>query len=85
MTQKLENGGNTAIIYTSTVAPIINYASVIWASNATKSVLSKLDTIQRITAQAIIGGFKTVALHTIEFEANLQSVQKRFHRHELRI
>ena len=66
------------------MAPVIDYASVIWAPNATKSAISKLDAIQKIAAQAIIGGFRTVAFHTAESEASLQSVQERFHRHELR-
>ncbi len=63
---------------------MIDYASVIWASNATKSALSKLDAIQKIAAQAIIEGFRTVALHTAESVANLQSMQEKFHRHEIR-
>ncbi len=63
---------------------MIDYASVIWAPNATKSALSKRDAIQKIAAQAIIGGFRTVALHTAESKANPQSVQERFHCHELK-
>ncbi len=64
----------TRQLYTSTVAPFVDYASVIWAPNATKSALSRLDAIQKIAAPAIIEGFRTVALHTAESEANLQSV-----------
>ena len=67
------------------MAPVVDYASIIWAPNTTKSALSKLDTIQQIAAQAIIGGFKTVVLHTAESEANLQNVQERVHQHKLRI
>lgn len=50
---------------------IMDYASVISAPNSIKNALSKLDTIQKIAAQAIIKSFKTVALHTRELEANL--------------
>lgn len=49
-------------LFSSTVAPVIDYASIIWALNSTKSSLSKLDSIQRIAAQAITGAFKTVSL-----------------------
>lgn len=58
-------------LYTSKVAQVVDYASVIWAPNTTKSALTRLDAIQRIAAQAIIGGFRTVTLHTAELEANL--------------
>ena len=65
-------------LYTSTMALIVDYASVIWAPNANKNALSKLNAIQRIVAQAIIGDFGTVALHTAKSKANLQSVRKNF-------
>lgn len=74
----------TRQLFISTVAPVIDYASIIWAPNTTKSSISKLDAIQRNAAQAVIGAFRTVSLHTAESEAGLWSVGRRFHSHELR-
>lgn len=41
------------------------------------SALKKLDQIQRLGAQAVTGGFRTVALQVAEAEAGLQSVPLR--------
>lgn len=71
-------------LFSSTVAPVIDYASVIWAPNSTKSSLAKLDGIQRIAAQTITGAFKTVSLHIAESETNLLNVSQRFHLAELK-
>ena len=51
----------TRQMLSSAVAPVMDYASIIWASNFTKSSLAKLDDIQKIAAQAITGAFKTVS------------------------
>lgn len=63
---------------------MIDYLSALWAPNATKSVLLKLDDVQRILDQAIISNFRTVAFYKTELEANLQSIQKRFYCHKLK-
>ena len=51
----------TRQLFVSTVAPVVDYALPIWAPGATLSSLRTFDTIQRIGAQAVIGGFHTVA------------------------
>lgn len=53
---------STRQLFKSTVAPLVDYASVIWSPGVGKSTLKKLDQIQRIGAQAITGAFRTVAL-----------------------
>ena len=67
----------TRQLFKSTVVPVIDYASVIWSPGTAKSSLKKLDQIQRIGAQAVTGGFRTVALQVAEAEAGLQSVPLR--------
>lgn len=59
-------------LFQSTVAPVVDYASVIWSPGLPKSTSKKLDQVQKIGAQAIIGGFRTVALSIAEAEAGLQ-------------
>lgn len=64
----------TRQLFKSMVVPVVDYASVIWSPGTAKSALKKLDQIQRIGAQAVTGGFRTVALQAAEAEAGLQSV-----------
>ena len=47
-------------LYNNTVVQVTDYASVIWAPNASKSALSLLARVQRMGAQAIVGEFRTV-------------------------
>lgn len=47
----------TRHLFVSTVAPVVDYASPIWAPGASTSALRRLNNVQRIGAQAIIGGF----------------------------
>ncbi len=49
---------------------VTDYASVIWAPNASKSALSPLSQVQRLGAQAIVGAFWTVSLLVAESEAS---------------
>lgn len=58
-------------LYNSTVAPVTDYASVIWAPNASKSALSPLTQVQRLGAQAVIGAFRKVSLLVAESEASV--------------
>ncbi len=57
--------------YNSTVIPVTDYTSVIWAPNASKSALSPLFQVQRLGAQAIVGVFRTVSLLVAESEASI--------------
>lgn len=65
-------------LYISTVIPVTDYASVIWAPNASKSALSPLAQVQRMGAQAIVGAFRTVLLLVAESEAAIVSLERRF-------
>lgn len=58
-------------LYSSTVTPVTDYASAIWAPNASTSVLKQLEKVQRIGCQAVVGAFKTVSLTVAESEASL--------------
>ena len=68
---------STRQLFKSIVVPVIDYASVRCSPGIAKSALKKLDQIQRIGAQAVTGGFCTVALQVAEAEAGLQSVPLR--------
>ncbi len=70
-------------LYISTVTPVVDYASVIWAPNASQTVLKQLDKIQRVGCQAITGAFKTVFLLIAESEATLTPLKSRLLKHQL--
>jgi hypothetical protein len=61
----------------SAVLPIADYASSIWYPIATHDMKQLLLQAQRVTAQAIIRGFRTVALSIAEVEAGLLSIEER--------
>ena len=70
-------------LYTSTVVPRMDYASMIWGPNATRSALSGLDRAQRIGAQAVVGAFKTVSLVIAESEAGLEGTLTRLRKRNM--
>lgn len=70
-------------LYSSTVTPVTDYASVIWAPNTSMSVLNQLEKVQRIGYQAIVGAFKTVSLTVAESEASLISFETRLLKQQL--
>ena len=55
----------------SSVLPVADYASPIWYPLATQELMQLLQQAQRIAAQAVIRGFRTVALSIAEVEAGL--------------
>ena len=61
----------------SAVLPIADYASPIWYPIATYDMKQLLQQVQRVTAQAIIRGFRTVALSIAEVEAGLLPLEQR--------
>ena len=61
----------------SLVLPVADYASPIWYLLATQELRQLLQQVQRITAQAIIRGFRTVALPIAEVEAGLLPLEQR--------
>ena len=70
-------------LYKATVTSKTDYASIIWAPNASLSSLSALERVQRIGAQAIVSAFKTVALNIVEAEAGLEGTLTYLHRQHI--
>ena len=60
-------------LYKATVASKTDYASMIWAPNASRSSLEALERVQRVGAQAVVSAFRTVALSIVEAEAGLEN------------
>lgn len=58
----------TRQIFLSTVAPVVDYASLMWAPGTTISALRIVDDMQRISAQAVAGRIRTVARCVAESE-----------------
>ena len=62
----------------------MDYASIVWAPNGTKSSLKCLKLPQRISAQAITGAFSSVSLEVAEFEADIQPIPARHYEQQCR-
>ena len=69
----------TRQLFVSTIAPVVDYASPIWAPGATMSALRLLENVQRIGAQAVTGGFSTVACCVAESESGVEPATLRHH------
>jgi hypothetical protein len=65
-------------LFTSTVAPIVDYASNVWMHAFKDKLVGPINRVQRIGAQAIVGTFLTVATSIAEAEAHIASAQDRF-------
>ena len=61
----------------SAALPVADYASPVWYPIATHEMKQLLLQSQRITAQAVIRGFRTVALSVAEVEAGLLPMEQR--------
>jgi hypothetical protein len=61
----------------SAVLPVVDYASPVWYPIATQDMKQLLLQSQRITAQAVIREFRTVALSVAEVEAGLLPMEQR--------
>jgi ribonuclease HI len=71
-------------LFSATVAPVMDYASPIWYLAISDKTLAKLERAQRIAAQAIIGGFKTMGLNAAVMEAGIPTLRQRLHEQTLR-
>jgi hypothetical protein len=71
-------------LYTATVAPVKDYASSVWYLAVSNKTLSVLNRAQRVAAQAIIGGFRTLGLDVAVLEAGILSLQQRLHEQTFR-
>lgn len=64
-------------LFVATVAPTMDYASNVWSHACGAKEESWIDRAQRIGAQAVTGGFRTVAMAVAEAEAGLQPFRER--------
>ncbi|KAG9801086.1 hypothetical protein KCU95_g30, partial [Aureobasidium melanogenum] len=71
-------------LYTATVAPVMDYASPVWYLAVSHKTLSVLHRAQRVAAQAIVGGFRTLGLDVAVLEAGIPSLQQRLYEQTLR-
>ncbi|KAJ6045702.1 uncharacterized protein N7446_012566 [Penicillium canescens] len=72
-------------LFTSTVAPVVDYASNVWMHACKDKAMGPINRIQRVGAQAIVGTFLTVATRVAEAEAHLATVQHRFWRRAVKM
>jgi hypothetical protein len=65
-------------LFTSTVAPVVDYASNVWMHIFKDKLVGPITRVQRIGARAIVGTFLMVATSIAEAEAHIASAQDRF-------
>ncbi|KAJ5730151.1 uncharacterized protein N7483_004659 [Penicillium malachiteum] len=65
-------------LFTSTVAPVVDYASNVWMHACKDKAMGPINRVQRVGAQAIVGTFLTVATSVAEAEAHLATAHRRF-------
>ena len=71
-------------LFQATVAPVMDYASPVWYLASPNKTLKLMERAQRVAAQAIIGGFRTMAMAVAEVEAGIPSIRQRLHDQTLR-
>ena len=64
-------------LFTAAVAPVVDYASNVWAHQCRAGSIAALNRVQKIGASAITGTWRTVACAVAEAEANMPTVQMR--------
>jgi hypothetical protein len=65
-------------LFTSTVAPLVDYASNVWMHAFKDKAIGPINRVQRVGAPAIIGTFLTVTTSVAEAEAHIASAQSWF-------
>ncbi|KAJ3454423.1 hypothetical protein MRS44_018317 [Fusarium solani] len=65
-------------LFVATVAPVMDYASVVWSHACGERELTWLNRAQKVGAQAITGAFRTVSTAVAEAEASIQTVCERY-------
>jgi hypothetical protein len=58
-------------LFTSTVTPVVDYASNVWMHAFKDKAVGPINRVQRVGAQAIVGTFLTVATSVAEAEAHI--------------
>ena len=64
-------------LFASTVAPVMDYASNVWAHRCQAGPMTEMRRVQKIGASAIMGVWKTVACAVAEAEADMAPVTLR--------
>ena len=72
-------------LFTSTVAPVVDYASNVWMHVYKDRLIGPVNRVQRTGAQAIVGTFRTVATAVAEAEAHIASARDRFWRRAVKL
>ncbi|KAI3001542.1 hypothetical protein CBS147482_6867 [Aspergillus niger] len=72
-------------LFTSTVAPVVDYASNVWMHAFKNKATGPINRVQRVGAQAIVGTFLTVATSVAEAEAHIATAQYRFWRRAVKM
>ncbi|KAJ5264619.1 hypothetical protein N7505_007412 [Penicillium chrysogenum] len=72
-------------LFTSTVAPVVDYASNVWMHACKDKAMGPINRVQRVGAQAIVGTFLTVATSVAEAEAHIATAQHRFWRRAVKM
>ena len=72
-------------LFTSTVAPVVDYASNVWMHVFKDRLLRPINRVQRTGAQAIVDTFSTVATAVAEAEAHIASTRDRFWRRAVKL
>jgi hypothetical protein len=67
-------------LFTSTVAPVVDYASNDWMHAFKNKNIGPINRVQRVGAQAIVGPFLAVATGVAEAEAHIVTVKHRLWR-----
>jgi ribonuclease HI len=72
-------------LFTSTVAPVVDYASNVWMHACKDKAMGPINRVQRVGAQAIVGTFLTVGTSVAEAEAHIATAQHRFWRRAVKM
>ncbi|KAJ5288046.1 hypothetical protein N7478_003732 [Penicillium angulare] len=72
-------------LFTSTVAPVVDYASNVWMHACKDKAMGPINRVQRVGAQAIVGTFLTVATSVAEAEAHIATARSRFWRRAVKM
>jgi hypothetical protein len=72
-------------LFTSTVTPVVDYASNVWMHAFKDKAVRPINRVQRVGAQAIVGIFLTVATSVAEAEAHIATAHNRFWRRAVKM
>jgi len=72
-------------LFSSTVAPVVDYASNVWMHAFKNKSIGPINRVQRVGAQAIVGTFLTVATRVAEAEAHIATARHRFWRRAVKM